>query len=110
MYSNNSDFLFIIDIQTIMFLKVNNMTRSGSILAINGQPHSINRSYGDLKGADLIGDNLSRADLSGADLTGADLTVAILRGADLSGANLTYANLSGAILRGADLAYQAEKI
>lgn len=61
-----------------------------------------------LRGANLIGADLSEADLrranlSGADLREADLRRANLRGADLSGADLSGANLSGADLRGANL-------
>ena len=58
------------------------VTREGPILNINGQPHSINRSYEDLKGANLRGANLRGANLRGANLSRADLT-----GADLTGAN-----------------------
>ncbi len=61
-----------------------------------------------LRGANLLGANLSDANLryanlSDADLRGADLRYADLRGADLSGADLRYANLSDADLRGANL-------
>jgi len=61
-----------------------------------------------LRGANLLGANLSDAnlryaDLRGADLSGADLRYADLSDADLSGADLRYANLSDADLRGANL-------
>ncbi|MGW2248787.1 WD40 domain-containing protein [Kitasatospora sp. NPDC001660] len=67
----------------------------------------------DLRGALLVGEDLSHRDLSGVDLSHADLTDARLVGTDLSGAvlrdarlvgaRLSGANLSGADLSGADL-------
>ena len=54
-----------------------------------------------LRGAILIGVDLSRAILRGADLSGANLRGADLRGADLLDANLRGADLRGAILCGA---------
>ncbi|MEE1782186.1 TIR domain-containing protein [Streptomyces sp. SP17BM10] len=67
----------------------------------------------DLRGALLVGEDLSHRDLSGVDLSHADLTDArlvgtdlsgaVLRGARLVGARLSGANLSGADLSGADL-------
>lgn len=52
----------------------------------------------DLRGADLIGANLSGCDLTDADLRGADLT-----GANLDGANLTRTKLDGAVFDKASL-------
>ncbi|OEU91669.1 hypothetical protein DB35_08955 [Streptomyces abyssalis] len=67
----------------------------------------------DLRGARLVGEDLSARDFSGVDLTGADLTDArllgtnlsgsVLRDARLVGARLDQADLSGADLGGADL-------
>jgi len=56
-----------------------------------------------LRGANLIGADLSYANLSDANLSDANLSGADLRYANLSGADLRYANLSGADLRGANL-------
>ncbi|HWM40231.1 MAG TPA: pentapeptide repeat-containing protein, partial [Streptomyces sp.] len=57
----------------------------------------------DLRGARLVGEDLSARDFSGVDLTGADLTDARLLGANLSGAVLRDARLVGARLDRADL-------
>ncbi|MFJ8478128.1 TIR domain-containing protein [Kitasatospora sp. NPDC094011] len=57
----------------------------------------------DLRGALLVGEDLSHRDLSGVDLSHADLTDARLVGTDLSGAVLRGARLVGARLSGANL-------
>ncbi len=60
-------------------------------------------SHAKLRGANLIGADLSRAQLQGADLTKANLSYANLQGADLTEAMLTEAALIGANLQGTDL-------
>jgi uncharacterized protein YjbI with pentapeptide repeats len=57
----------------------------------------------DLRGASLIGRDLTLALLDRVDLAGADLRKANLHWGHLSGANLTGATLMEAILCGADL-------
>ncbi|WP_045865885.1 TIR domain-containing protein [Streptomyces sp. WMMB 714] len=57
----------------------------------------------DLRGARLVGEDLSARDFSGVDLTGADLTDARLVGSNLAGAVLRDARLAGARLDRADL-------
>ncbi|MFC4852654.1 pentapeptide repeat-containing protein [Actinophytocola glycyrrhizae] len=57
----------------------------------------------DLHGSNLAGVSLRQADLTSADLRGADLTGALLGQADLAGANLQGANLTGAEVTQTDL-------
>jgi hypothetical protein len=59
----------------------------------------------DLRGADLLGANLSHVNLSGVNLRGADLSHVNLSGVNLRGADLSHVNLRCADLRGADLSH-----
>ncbi|WP_433555394.1 TIR domain-containing protein [Pseudonocardia xinjiangensis] len=90
--------------------------RSGDVARVNAMKISSRLripATADLRGASLVGEDLSYRSLDGVDLTGADLTgarlvAADLRGARLNGARLVGARLdearmAGADLRGADL-------
>ena len=61
--------------------------------------------HADLRGANLVGTDLSGAKLSLADLRGANLKYTDLGGVKLGYADLRHANLYGADLRNADLHY-----
>lgn len=69
---------------------------------------TVDLSYSDLAGLNLVevklaGANLTNARLQGAYLNGADLSNTAWFGADLTGAHLAYANLTCAAMVGADL-------
>jgi uncharacterized protein YjbI with pentapeptide repeats len=57
----------------------------------------------DLRGANLVGIDLTDANLQNANLTGANLIFSNLTNANLQGANLNMANLTGATLNEANL-------
>ena len=63
----------------------------------------IDLSQADLKGAVLIGANLSAVDLRGANLSEADLRGAILSGAKLAGSNFLKAVLGNTVFGNSDL-------
>lgn len=80
-----------------LLLRVSELVRAAAS-AGRGRRRGLER-----RGADLIGQNLTRTVLRGANLRGSYLIGADLRGVDLAWADLTGADLRGAELAGADL-------